>query len=705
MDAEERLVKKLAILWLFFAALWAGCSSVPEKQRPDEPADQTSREESQEKVSELVFEGNQKISEGAIRDELEGELERLHERGFRKADVDDIAYEVELLYRNRGYHFARVDYEYSSERSVLRITEGDQVLIQTVRFSGNTVISREKLLELLTAARAGFLGLGSRVFVAEEVASLRSAVEDVYFERGYQEVRVLEPTTEFTADKKYAIVQIDIEEGPQYILEAIDFSDVPSPLKRDELVTRFRYLVGSAYIPRLRFEVRSGVEETLADRGYPAASASISLSVEDRAEEERRVSVTFTVRAQTGPLVRVRQVIVHGAKSTSEAFIKSRVLLEEGGQYNGTLVRRSYRRLFGTGLFKTVELRLSDSPDETPGEEPQERDLIVEVTEGPSLEYFFELGFGSYDLARAKAGVREKNLFGRGLIGRAEVLGSIRGGQATLGITDPWFLWSEWTADLPITALYREEPSFTVREATARLRVSRPIFERLVGGAAYRFSLSEIEEFQIEETDDEEPDLRLAALGPFLEYDSRDDIFAPTRGVRARAFGEVGAPQVGGEISFIHAGFSTSQYLGIFDGTVLAGTLQTEWIFPFDDTELIPIQERLFNGGENSVRSFEEAQLGPKDDNGEPLGGEVRNLVSLELRQRVIGLLWLAVFGDYGNVALKRSRPFQDFRSAVGGGLRYNLPVGALRLDVGFNPDQRDDEDLFEIHFAVGMAY
>lgn len=130
-----------------------------------------------------------------------------------------------------------------------------------------------------------------------------------------------------------------------------------------------------------------------------------------------------------------------------------------------------------------------------------------------------------------------------------------------------------------------------------------------------------------------------------------------------------------------------------------------EWIAPFNDTARIPIQERLFNGGENSVRSFKQSKLGPRDSGGKPAGGEVRTTLSLELRQRVLGHLSAAAFGDYGNVALAAARPLEGFRAAVGGGLRYNLPIGPLRLDVGVNPRPRKEEDAYVIHFAVGMPF
>jgi outer membrane protein assembly complex protein YaeT len=653
-------------------------------------------------AGELVFEGNRRISEGSLRSSLRQDLEQLQQRGFRKSDVDDVAFEVERVYRSRGYHFARVNYDYSPRRAVIRIEEGPRVLVRDLRYTGNATFTERELGELLKSRRTGLLKLQRQIYVAGEVATLAGAVEEYYLEHGYLEVRVQEPVTEFTADRRGAIVTVAVYEGPQYVLEQIRFPDLPI-LDSQKLSERFAGLIGSAYVPRLRFEVRSGVEEAYSDLGYPNARATVRESVEFTPTAGNRTRVVFDVTADPGVPVVIRDVLVKGNKRTKYQYVKSRIVLGEGERYNGSLVRRSFKRLFGTGVFKSVDLRLSEPVGEERGAEL--RDLIVEVVEGPTVEYFSEVGFGSYDLLRAKAGVRKRNLFGRGLTARAEALGSIRGAEATVGLTDPWFLRSEWTADLPLTFLYREEPAFTIREQKVGLRFSRPLLRNLNGGAVYRFSLSRVERFEIIDLSLEEPNLRIGAAGPFLEFDARNDFLDPTRGIRARVYGEVGQPALGSEIEFLHGGFSASHHLQLLEGTVLAAAFQTDWIVPTGDTRGIPIQERVFNGGENTVRSFAQSEVGAKDPSGKPLGGEVRNLVSLELRQRIAGEFSIAVFGDYGNVAFTDSKPLDDFRPAVGTGLRYALPIGPLRLDVGFNPDKREGEDLFVIHFAVGLPY
>jgi outer membrane protein assembly factor BamA len=139
-----------------------------------------------------------------------------------------------------------------------------------------------------------------------------------------------------------------------------------------------------------------------------------------------------------------------------------------------------------------------------------------------------------------------------------------------------------------------------------------------------------------------------------------------------------------------------SPYGSLYSITVPAGNGQpSEVIF----TNSIPLPERLFMGGSESMRGFSINQAGPRDPNtGYPIGGNALFLNSLELRasfaQRRLGMVF---FEDAGNVysSIRRMRLLQikqnspadfDYTShAVGLGLRYKTPVGPIRFDVGYN--------------------
>jgi outer membrane protein assembly factor BamA len=149
-------------------------------------------------------------------------------------------------------------------------------------------------------------------------------------------------------------------------------------------------------------------------------------------------------------------------------------------------------------------------------------------------------------------------------------------------------------------------------------------------------------------------------------------------------------------------------------------------MYPTRDETALPLPERFFNGGESTVRSFKEDQLGPKDLEGDPTGGIGGNVLNFELRRRLAGNWAGSLFVDVGNVVPNQSRIeqglppyesaaqvfedavenfFSDFSYAVGAGLQYLLPVGPARLDVAVNPDPKEGDEKWLAHFTLGMAF
>ena len=162
------------------------------------------------------------------------------------------------------------------------------------------------------------------------------------------------------------------------------------------------------------------------------------------------------------------------------------------------------------------------------------------------------------------------------------------------------------------------------------------------------------------------------------------------------------------EIEFLRATARVSYYFPVTKRTNLAVGARGGIIAPMGKTRssTLPIDERFFNGGASSVRSFVERELGPKDRLGVPIGGEAFTVFNLEYTFPILGDLKGALFADAGNVRSKAADfGFGDMRYAVGGGLRYNLPFGPVRLDYGLNPSPRSDEDRGALHFSIGVAF
>ena len=176
----------------------------------------------------------------------------------------------------------------------------------------------------------------------------------------------------------------------------------------------------------------------------------------------------------------------------------------------------------------------------------------------------------------------------------------------------------------------------------------------------------------------------------------------PGTGLVVKGTGEIATSALGSSVSFLRGTIGVSYYIPI-KKTLLAFGARAGIISPL--TGEIPIDERFFNGGADSVRSFDERELGPRDIFNNPLGGETFTIFNVEYTFPIFGDLDGAVFTDAGSVGQRLSDGIGEMRYGIGSGLRYRLPIGPLRLDYGFNPSPKAGEATGAVHFSFGFAF
>ena len=161
----------------------------------------------------------------------------------------------------------------------------------------------------------------------------------------------------------------------------------------------------------------------------------------------------------------------------------------------------------------------------------------------------------------------------------------------------------------------------------------------------------------------------------------------------------------GGDFHFYTLATELAHSLDLGFGFELSGRVRLSFVDALGQDQNLPLFERLFAGGQGSVRGFGRRQLGPKVESGDPIGGLSRFESSIELRRQVWGSFGAAAFFDVGQVSLDRfdfSR--HEFETSAGPGLTYDTAVGPLSLYVGF-PLDPPDEQRWEIHFSVGYFF
>ena len=661
---------------------------------------------------EIVFEGREAVKAQRLERAVAADLEAFR-ADPRSSYLDDAAFEIASLYRDLGFATVEVEFERLGravpkgasdlpETVIFRIREGPRAQVAELRFEGAAAYSRKELLSFFPSAREGLLGLEAPAFSNRKLRAEAEALEAFYRGNGFLDAQVGPLEVRMEEGGRRARVVVPVDEGPRYLLESVQLRgcEALSEERRETLLAPF---LGAPYHPRHPFEIRGRVQDELAKGGHAEAEVRIERSLDSAAGQVRIV-----IHADPGPVIFVSHIEIEGHRHTREAFIRSQLAFEAGQRYSLGLERESFRRLYRTGLFRSVRLSLGDG-------EGSQRPLLVQVEEYSTRELFLEPGFGSYEGLRLRLGLRERNLFGNGSQLRADATVAQRALRARATYSDPWRILEGLTTEVGVEANRRELDGFTSAKYGAGISLKKDWTDKLSSSLGYRLRHSESRDAAAGDLGDvSQQEVDISSIRLSSRFDDRDNLFAPRSGNLAELNLEYATAPLGSELEFFRFHLTASTYVDLGEKTTFAAGLRTGAIYPIRSQDQIPLQERFFSGGDNSVRAFEENELPAigkdgvalVDVDGNSQGGEAFATLTLELRRQIWGNLEGALFLDTGTLVPDASELLDPFEihTGVGAGLRYLLPIGPIRLDGAWNTDPGPGEDSFVLHFSVGMA-
>jgi len=347
-------------------------------------------------------------------------------------------------------------------------------------------------------------------------------------------------------------------------------------------------------------------------------------------------------------------------------------------------------------------VRVSPSPSQ---EETVTLPIEIEVEEREGGEASIRGGYGSFDGLRLGADLTGVNIWGGAESIR--VGGSISKtgyrGDSELGV--PYLFGTELRFGLSGYYEDREYPSFDARSRGGVVSFSYPFLDALTGTVGVRHANIVTSNVQPGVPPGDLLDFSYSAVFVSPTLDLRDNPLNPTRGILLTGEVAYTPSSVLSDIQFWSANGRLSYFFSFPGGIVFATSFQGGVIGPFGTTDEIPIALREFAGGTNTVRGYKFESIGPKV-NGDPTGGQVFLALQSEFRIPIVGDLQGAVFCDQGGVWFDRVRVnLDDVRYAVGTGLRFVTPAGALSADLGWNPHTLAGEHPFEFHLSVGFPF
>jgi len=667
----------------------------------------------------IDFQGNDHVDETRLREAAGPLIGQMADANYPVTLAAQAAERMEAYYLNQGYFFATVEPELVFDPLGVRflVDEGPRVEVDEILFEGNQFFSDGRLRGLFSGLKSGFLGLGGRYLVAEQVQTATDAVRALYESEGFGTMEIIGPRYRFSEDRQKVDLSFSIREGPRFFIREVALEDNVPPESSREWERLREILMGKPYNSQRRLLLETRILEWYGNAGYPDAVVDVSQRL-----GEDPTAVLLSAAVAPGPQVRVARIEVIGNSETAEAFILSRVQLQPGEIYSLAKEQESLRRLYNTGLFQFANAQLEGIGETRP--------LVVAVTEAPMRGFSLDISGNTYEYIRGEGRYEDKNLFGSGRRLRTGAGLSFKDAQVYASFLDPWLLypaWRNWTGELNVFFRRRDEPAFLRDEYGGRLGLNYSAASWLGLGAVYAFTQNNLAEIRTDQDLEGSPRrYRAASLTLRAEADTRNDLFFPTSGQHSFLVLEGSHPAAGSQITYGRVSGEAALFLGLTPDTVLAGRYGTGLLVPGPGQHFLPVSERFFLGGERTVRSYPRDRLGPRDPDGNPEGGFGFNLFNFEVRQRIYGNIIGYGFFDAGNITPNVSREqegerrfagrdellaaaYRDFfsgvKTAVGGGVAVLLPVGPLRLDAAANPNPGPTEADYQLLFSIGMAF
>jgi outer membrane protein insertion porin family len=280
-----------------------------------------------------------------------------------------------------------------------------------------------------------------------------------------------------------------------------------------------------------------------------------------------------------------------------------------------------------------------------------------------------------------------------------------------ISFTDPWLFDRPLSAGFDIYTTNRVFTDYNYASTGVTFRMSHPFAEYWRWHLGYRISqdhITHIADGVLSPELLQQKGIHITSMiTGSLTRDSRDNIQAPSRGGQLGV--SVDFAGLGGDIRFVKTVASATYFKTIWFGHIISGRAEAGYIVGWGGSD-VPIFERFFLGGPNSLRGWKFRQISPIDDTGFPIGGTSEILTNVEYLVPLPFGLRVAGFFDAGNVYASGVRNGSTFdptniRSDVGAGVRWLSPFGPLRLDYGIKLDRRRGEDLGAFQFSVGSAF
>ena len=675
-------------------------------------------------INQVVFEGNHNLKEDKLRDEVQ-----VRPRGvFTKSKVQADVQRIVELYRRSGRVSATVTpkiVELPQKRVdlVFEIDEGPKSGILNLNVLGNKEFTDNALRDVIVTKESKWYRFftNNDNYDPDRIEYDREQLRKFYRNRGYYDFHVLSAVAELVPEKNGFNVTYVLDEGGRYKFGKLTVETDLKRLSPDFLKKLLPVKEGQLYQDDL-------VEKSTDALTFAAGAAGFAfVDVRPRyAANPKTHTVDVNFQVTEGPRVYIERIDIVGNSRTIDPVIRQKMLVAEGDAYNRVLVDRSKVSVRSLGFFKDVDIT------QQPGSAPDKTVLRVSVTEQPTGELSFSLGYSSVEQLVADIGITERNFRGRGQQLTFKISAGYLRKEVQLGFNEPRFLGRNLSGGFNIYASqldYTTQASYKTSSAGGSVSLGFPLTDtsRVVGTYSIHSDSVFVDDslcvpgaYLVSQTLCQERGTHFtSSVGYRYAVNLLDDPTRPTKGMAFSASQEFAG--AGGNVRYVKTTVDAQWYHGFRPNMVLEIEGQAGDVEPWGGGQIY-INDRFYRGGD-SFRGFQIAGIGPRDIlYGDALGGKFYAQGTAELtfpnglpEQYGINTALFTEVGTLGNLDVVAKvdpttglpdaniRDSLALRASAGVTVYWKSPMGPLRFDLSqiIKRESYDRTELFQFRTST----
>ncbi len=680
------------------------------------------------RVEKVEITGNDEYSYDDLREKINlstGEV-------VSEQKLKDIEYNLEKFYSEEGYGLAKVTVDKlvsanNEARIRVKIIEGKELTVDHIVFEGNTKISSDDLRGAMseTSEKSWWKFWDGAKFDRKKFDDDKKLIEDLYKERGYKDAIVVSDELDILPSKEDVNIKVKIDEGIKYYISDVRFegNKVYDDLA---LLGRLNMRKGDVYNMKkvqeniYGNESESDINSMYLDNGYLSFNADID---EEPVDGD---SVNLVITINEGNRFKFGMVGFEGNDKTKDKVMRRELYTMPGDPFSKSSIKRSMQQLNNLNYFNPEKLTqdISLANDSTVNikyivEEKSSDQFNASIGYSGSFGITGALGltFNNFDIAQPFSGGAGQILSFNWTFGTG---GTYR--TFDLGFQEPWLFNQPTQFGFNIFDTRQNYSNLDLKETGASINVGRRFKfpdDYFRGDWTLKMQRTNVI------NGDQYYQEGIRNQFSIRQVISRSSVFEPvfpTSGTRVSNSTELsGGPFLPGSVDFIKNIFSTEAFTPLTQNRklVLYSNFMFSFINSFAKDKYLPPTEIFFMGGNGltyntiALRGYDDRSIGPKNQFGDPIGGNVAAKYGVEVRYSVAMdpmPIFVLLFAEAGNVwsDITKTDPF-DLRRSVGIGTRLILPaVGLVGFDFGYGFDRRivdREPPKWQFHFQFGRGF